>query len=132
MWDRIRSSVRSDIPTSGSEEPTLQTNLPMTTQAQGRVPILNSEALFQSRSNGSTLMRVLMADPDAALPSLYREPLLREGFELVTAVSGLECVARLRERVPDVLVLEPHMPSGGGDESPQRLWASPLTWRWCP
>jgi response regulator RpfG family c-di-GMP phosphodiesterase len=27
----------------------------------------------------------------------------------------LECVARLRERVPDVLVLEPHMPWGGGD-----------------
>jgi CheY-like chemotaxis protein len=40
---------------------------------------------------------------------------LREGFELVTAVSGLECVARLRERTPDVLVLEPQIPWGGGD-----------------
>jgi DNA-binding response OmpR family regulator len=56
-----------------------------------------------------------MADPDASLPPVYREPLLREGFELGTAVSGLECVARLRECVPDVLVLEPHMPWGGGD-----------------
>ena len=66
-----------------------------------------------------------MADPDASLPRAYREPLMREGFELRTAVSGLECVARLRECVPDVLVLEPQMPWGGGngvlaimDESP--------------
>jgi len=56
-----------------------------------------------------------MADPDESLPVMYREPLSLEGFELGTAVSGLECVARLRERVPDVLVLEPHMPWGGGD-----------------
>jgi DNA-binding response OmpR family regulator len=56
-----------------------------------------------------------MADPDAAIFTLYRESLSREGFELGAAASGLECVARLRERVPDVLVLEPHMPWGGGD-----------------
>jgi len=31
---------------------------------------------------------VLMADPDESLQRLYREPLLQEGFELVTAVSG--------------------------------------------
>ena len=29
--------------------------------------------------------------------------------------TGLECVARLRERVPDVLVLEPQLPWGGGE-----------------
>jgi DNA-binding response OmpR family regulator len=57
----------------------------------------------------------LIADPDASLPAAYREPLLREGFELGTAASGLDCVARLRERVPDVLVLEPQMPWGGGE-----------------
>ena len=56
-----------------------------------------------------------MADPDESLQPVYREPLSQEGFELVTALSGLECVARLRERVPDVLVLEPQLPWGGGD-----------------
>ena len=76
---------------------------------------MNSEAAVQQRSSGSKPIRVLMADPDEALPTVYREPLLREGFELVTASSGLECVARLRECAPDVLVLEPRMPWGGGD-----------------
>jgi CheY-like chemotaxis protein len=56
-----------------------------------------------------------MADPDGSLQPLYREPLLQDGFELATASSGLECVARLRERAPDVLVLEPQLPWGGGE-----------------
>ncbi len=56
-----------------------------------------------------------MADPDESLQPLYREPLLQDGFEMATAVSGLECVARLRECVPDVLVLEPQLPWGGGN-----------------
>lgn len=57
-----------------------------------------------------------MADPDESLQPLYREPLLQAGLELVTAVSGLECLAGLRERVPDVLVLEPELPWGDGEE----------------
>ena len=76
---------------------------------------MNSEAFDQPRSNGSKTIRVLMADPDESLHPVYREPLLQDGFELVTASSGLECVARLRERVPDVLVLEPQLPWGGGE-----------------
>ncbi len=57
-----------------------------------------------------------MADPDESLQLVYRGHLLEEGFELVTAVSGLECVARLRQRAPDVLVLEPQLPWGDGEE----------------
>jgi CheY-like chemotaxis protein len=56
-----------------------------------------------------------MADPDGSLHPVYREPLAEEGFDVVAALSGLECVDRLRERVPDVLVLEPQLPWGGGD-----------------
>ena len=59
--------------------------------------IVNNKAAAQQRSNGSRLVRVLMADPDESLQPVYRWPLLQEGFELVTAVSGLECVARMRE-----------------------------------
>jgi DNA-binding response OmpR family regulator len=56
-----------------------------------------------------------MADSDEALQPIYREALASEGFEIVAAYSGLECVARLRECVPDLLVLEPQLPWGGGD-----------------
>ena len=75
---------------------------------------MNKKPIERARSNGHPLIRVLMADPDESLTSVYREPLLHEGFEVDTAASGLECVARMREQVPNVLVLEPHMPWGGG------------------
>ena len=76
---------------------------------------MNRETVVQQRANGSKPIRVLMADPDESLQPLYRERLMQEGFELATASNGLECVARLREREPDVLVLEPQLPWGGGE-----------------
>jgi DNA-binding response OmpR family regulator len=56
-----------------------------------------------------------MADPDESLHPMYREPLSREGFDVDWASNGLDCVSRLHERVPDMLVLEPQLPWGGGD-----------------
>jgi len=58
-------------------------------------------------------IRVLIADPDESLLAEYRGPLRRD-FELVTVTNAWECIARLRQVVPDVLVLEPHLPRGGG------------------
>jgi len=71
--------------------------------------------IAQPRTNGSTTIRVLIADPDKSLLVVYREVLSREGFDVITAPSGLECARRLRERITDVLVLEPQLPWGGGD-----------------
>jgi response regulator RpfG family c-di-GMP phosphodiesterase len=87
----------------------------MNIQDQGRVSILDSKAVVQPRSNGSKPIRVLMADPDESLHSMYQEPLFQEGFEVVMAFNGLECVAWLRNHIPDLLVLEPQLPWGGGD-----------------
>jgi len=56
----------------------------------------------------------LIADPDECLLKEYRDH-LQDGFKFVTAQDGLECIARLREGAQDVLVLEPQLPSGGGD-----------------
>lgn len=76
---------------------------------------MHGRVVFQPHSNGSRLVRVLMADPDESLPPLYREALLHEGFELAQTASGLDCVAQLRARPPDILVLEPQLPWGGGE-----------------
>lgn len=76
---------------------------------------MKSKTITEPRSKGSMPVCVLMADPDESLHPVYREPLAQDGFEVVSAFSGLECITRMRERVPDLLVLEPHMPWGGGD-----------------
>jgi len=60
-------------------------------------------------------IRVLIADPDRLLLSEYEKFLSGAGFEVMTATSGLDCVAQLRGFQPDVLVLEPELPWGWGD-----------------
>jgi DNA-binding response OmpR family regulator len=56
--------------------------------------------------------RVLLADTDVVLLEKYREFLLQEGFDVMVARDALDCVAKLRSFVPDVLVLAPELPWG--------------------
>ncbi len=60
-------------------------------------------------------LRVLIADPDVALSSSYRESLSGNGFVVRTATTALDCVSRLRRYPPHVLVLDPSILWGGGD-----------------
>ena len=60
-------------------------------------------------------IHVLIADSDEYLLDNYREYLEQHGFEVTTVTTGLECVERLRDCAPDVLVLEPSIPWGWGD-----------------
>jgi len=59
--------------------------------------------------------RVLLADADANLVGLYQRFLLKRGFRARVAHNALDCVSQLREETPDVLVLDPGLPWGGGD-----------------
>jgi CheY-like chemotaxis protein/sRNA-binding carbon storage regulator CsrA len=68
-----------------------------------------------TRENWVTSVRVLIADPDEYLVHSYRQHMERRGIEVICATSGLECIEKLRESVPDVLVLEPSLPWGWGD-----------------
>ncbi|MHB0957794.1 MAG: response regulator [Pirellulaceae bacterium] len=60
-------------------------------------------------------VRVLIADPDEYQLYSYRQHLERLGIEVICATSGVECVEKLRQGAPNVLVLEPALPWGGGD-----------------
>lgn len=60
-------------------------------------------------------IRVLIADPNEVLRAVYREFLSRDGFRVETASTALECVVQLRHFRPQILVLEPELPMGGGD-----------------
>src|SRR5207244_249871 len=63
----------------------------------------------------SRRLQVLLADRDEELLATYREFLLRDGFDVVTATDALDCVAKLRVFAPDVLVLDPALPWGQGE-----------------
>lgn len=59
--------------------------------------------------------RVLIASADECRLRAYRTCLERCGFAVLTAPDGLDCVERLRDSSPDVLVLEDALPWGGVD-----------------
>jgi DNA-binding response OmpR family regulator len=69
--------------------------------------------------------RVLLADPDLNLLDAYREFLLRDGFDVVTATDGLDCVAKMRSFLPEVLVLEPELPWGRGEGVLAQMYEDP-------
>ena len=61
----------------------------------------------------STLSQILIADPDESLLEEYRA-YSRSDFEVITASTGVECMYHMRQRAPDILVLEPNMQWGDG------------------
>jgi CheY-like chemotaxis protein len=57
---------------------------------------------------------LLIAEADEDLLEIHRTFLAKNGYEVETASGGLECLAKLRRLVPDVLVLDLELLWGGG------------------
>ena len=71
--------------------------------------------------------RVLIVEDEEALTVLLRYNLEREGYEIETAARGDEADLRLRERVPDLVILDWMLPGLSGIELCRRLRARPET-----
>ena len=59
--------------------------------------------------------RVLIADSEMSLLEQHTMFLIRYGWHVATATNGLECLAQWRSFQPEILVLDPDIPWGGGD-----------------
>ncbi len=58
---------------------------------------------------------VLVTDANRKLVDLFDRFLTRRGYVVDSAVDGMECMEKLRQLCPDVLVLDRNLPWGGGD-----------------
>jgi DNA-binding response OmpR family regulator len=58
---------------------------------------------------------MLIAESDAELCELYSRFATERGYRVETCSDGLDCVRRLRQATPAVLVLDLELPWGGGD-----------------
>lgn len=65
---------------------------------------------------------VLIVDDDADLAYLLRRRLRLDGYRVRTACDGLEGLARLNERMADVVVLDVEMPGLTGPEVALRMF----------
>ncbi len=59
--------------------------------------------------------RFVIAVHHPALREEMRRRLALHGFDVAVAANGLQCIERLQEGLPTVLVLDPHIQWGGGD-----------------
>ena len=59
--------------------------------------------------------RLLIADRDAELCQVFRRFFTERGYEVEASADGLDCLAKLRQVTPAVLVLDLALLWGGGD-----------------
>lgn len=72
----------------------------------------------------SPRLSVLVVDDDGNITSLLRRALLLEGYDVMTAASGPDATYALRDRSPDLVVLDVMLPGYDGVEVLRRLRAA--------
>jgi two-component system cell cycle response regulator len=71
--------------------------------------------------------RVLVVDDILSNVKLLEAKLTAEYFEVVSAFNGLECLARIEECIPDIVLLDVMMPGMDGFEVCRRIKSNPKT-----
>ncbi len=73
------------------------------------------------------LGRVLVVDDDEVIRHLIAVNLMLEGFEVITAVDGRDCLEKVTEVEPDVITLDVMMPRLDGWVTAAHLRRNPAT-----
>ena len=72
-------------------------------------------------SAGGDKIRVLVVEDEPGIAGFIRRGLLFEGFSVDVAVDGVDALAKIRDRPPDVVVLDIMLPGVDGIEITRRL-----------
>jgi carbon storage regulator CsrA len=112
--------VRIEVLRISGGQVRLGVTAPRTTEVHGselldRPCQSHRSATARATSPWDASCRVLLADSAANVVRLYQRFLLKRGFRARVVHTALDCVSQLREETPDVLVLDPGLPWGGGD-----------------
>ena len=71
--------------------------------------------------------RVLVVDDERHIVRLVQVNLERQGYEVLTAYDGVECLEKAKAEKPDLIILDVMMPRMDGFEALQRLKSDPET-----
>jgi CheY-like chemotaxis protein len=114
-------------------------NPPLEDEQQARADVLKfaeqaNEVLRQITSPGTVpvpkdekKVRILFVHHDPALRTLWRDNLAKNGFEVQTAVDGLEGLRSAMAQKPDVVIADASMPKMDGRELCQLIKSNPET-----
>lgn len=85
------------------------------------IPLRIADALAAAK----TKARILITDDEPEIVALLAEELQRDGYEIIRAFSGAECLALCLEQRPDLLLLDVVLPDLSGLEVCRRIKADP-------
>lgn len=71
---------------------------------------------------------ILFVEDDTDIVQIYRESLLREGFDVRIAEDGLEAMRSLHTSQPDLVILDLMMPKFNGLDVLKNIRANPVLW----
>jgi CheY-like chemotaxis protein len=80
-----------------------------------------------SQNQSTKALRVLLVEDEPALRDIYATKMRMEGFEVVEAVDGVDCLDKVQEQAPDVILLDVIMPMKNGFDTLRDLKANPRT-----
>lgn len=84
--------------------------------------------MSEETSNGSAVRTALVADDEETLRELLGTKLRRDGYRVLTAATGEECIEIFRRERPQVVITDIMMPGMSGEEVVQTVKAeSPAT-----
>jgi DNA-binding response OmpR family regulator len=67
------------------------------------------------------MAKILVVDDEENIRLLYKQELSEEGYEVILAENGKDCLEKLNEHIPDVIVLDVRMPVMDGIETLGRI-----------
>jgi two-component system, cell cycle response regulator DivK len=71
--------------------------------------------------------RILIVDDDETNQRLFKAILEANGYEILQAYDGANCIEIAKEAQPDIILMDIQMPKIDGAEAFKRLQAEPLT-----
>jgi len=71
--------------------------------------------------------KVMIVDDEESLVELVKAILEEEGYEVITAMDGKECLEKLKKVKPDLILLDMMMPGMSGREVCEKIRKNPDT-----
>lgn len=71
--------------------------------------------------------KIMIVDDEVNILELVRAILEQEGFEIIGVSSSQECLDKLKEVKPDLILMDMMMPSMSGRETTERIRKNPKT-----
>ncbi|MBD3155145.1 MAG: response regulator [Candidatus Aenigmarchaeota archaeon] len=69
--------------------------------------------------------KIMVVDDEENFLELVTKVLRRKGFEVVAAQDGMECLEKIREEKPDLILMDMMMPGMNGKETVKKIRETP-------